>query len=131
MLAKDTICAEMAMMLAERNDGASTIDYPVGGTGAIVAALVRAILRLGGRVILGAHVDEVLVEGLPDAMSCWFQSRRPCKAECPMLGWPPVLERCRSCGDAHSPKLWHLQVPPSGHGAGIVQNPLLNVFLAA
>lgn len=63
MLAKDTICAEMAMMLGERNAGHSSIDYPLGGTGAICTALVRAIRKLGGRVMLGAHIDEILVEG--------------------------------------------------------------------
>ncbi|KAK9796992.1 hypothetical protein WJX73_009416 [Symbiochloris irregularis] len=63
MMAQDTIAAEMAMMLSERNAGHSTIDYPLGGSGAIVEALMKAILDLGGRVLLGAHVDEVLVEG--------------------------------------------------------------------
>ena len=63
MLAKDTICAEMAMMLSERNAGHSTIDYPLGGAGSIAGALMEAILRLGGRVLLGAHVDEIIVDG--------------------------------------------------------------------
>ncbi len=43
----------------ERNSGASTIDYPMGGSGAIVDALVRGIERLGGRVLLRTHVDRV------------------------------------------------------------------------
>ena len=63
MLAKDTICAEMAYMLSERNSGRSTIDYPLGGSKAIVEALVRGIERHGGRVLLRAPVAEVLVEG--------------------------------------------------------------------
>lgn len=63
MTAKDTICAEMAYMFLERHSGKSTIDYPMGGGGAIVDALVRGIEKNGGQVLLRTHVEEVLVEG--------------------------------------------------------------------
>eukprot|EP01023_Acetabularia_acetabulum_P057743 TRINITY_DN673_c0_g1_i6.p1 TRINITY_DN673_c0_g1~~TRINITY_DN673_c0_g1_i6.p1 ORF type:complete len:571 (-),score=93.10 TRINITY_DN673_c0_g1_i6:189-1901(-) len=63
MTAKDTICAEMAFMLMERNKPDSTIDYPMGGSEAIVGALVRAIEKNGGQVLLRAHVDQIMVEG--------------------------------------------------------------------
>ncbi|PSC69857.1 carotene isomerase [Micractinium conductrix] len=62
MTAKDTICAEMAYMYLERNSGKSTIDYPLGGSGAIVDALIRGIEKHGGRVLLRSHVEEVVVE---------------------------------------------------------------------
>lgn len=55
--------AEMAFMFMERNAGTSTIDYPVGGSRAIVDALVRGIRGHGGRVLLRAPVQEVLLEG--------------------------------------------------------------------
>jgi phytoene dehydrogenase-like protein len=60
MKAKDTIAAEMAFMFMERNSGESTIDYPVGGSGAIVDALIRGIEKGGGRVRLSTHVEQVL-----------------------------------------------------------------------
>ena len=63
MLAKDTICAEMAFMLMERNRPGSTIDYPKGGTTSIVDALRRGIEKHGGRIMLRSHVQEILVEG--------------------------------------------------------------------
>lgn len=63
MTSKDTICAEMAYMFLERNSGHSTINYPLGGSSAIVAALVRGIEKHGGRVLLRTHVEEVVVEG--------------------------------------------------------------------
>lgn len=53
----------MAFMFMERNAGKSTIDYPVGGSRAIVDALVRGIRKHGGRVLLRAPVQEVLLEG--------------------------------------------------------------------
>ena len=53
----------MAFMLMERNSGNSTIDYPIEGSKGIVDALVRGIEKYGGRVLLRARVQEVLVEG--------------------------------------------------------------------
>ena len=41
--AADTIAAEMAFMFMERNAGRSSIDYPMGGSASIVAALVRCV----------------------------------------------------------------------------------------
>ena len=39
------------------------LDYPKGGTEALVDALVRGVERNGGEVRVGAHVEEILVEG--------------------------------------------------------------------
>jgi len=39
------------------------LDYPLGGSGAIVAALVRGLERYGGQLKLNAHVEKILVEG--------------------------------------------------------------------
>ena len=63
MTAKDTIAAEMAFMFGERNEGNSTIDYPVHGSKSIVDALVRGIKKHGGRLWLRTHVDEIIVNG--------------------------------------------------------------------
>jgi hypothetical protein len=52
MGAKDTICAEMAFMFMERNSGKSSIDYPMGGSEAIISALIRGLEKHGGRVML-------------------------------------------------------------------------------
>ncbi|MBW4467016.1 MAG: NAD(P)/FAD-dependent oxidoreductase [Pegethrix bostrychoides GSE-TBD4-15B] len=55
-----TVAPEMAFMLGERTT--SVIDYPVGGSGAIVAALVRGLQKWGGELRLNAHVEQILVE---------------------------------------------------------------------
>ena len=39
------------------------IHYAIGGTGAIVSAMVRLFEELGGKLHLNAEVDEILVEG--------------------------------------------------------------------
>lgn len=62
MLAKDTITAEMAFMFQERNKPGSTIDYPMGGSAALIDALVRGITKRGGKVLLRSAVEEVVME---------------------------------------------------------------------
>ena len=60
MKAHQTVAPEMAFMFGERAE--SVIDYPIGGSGAIIDALVRGLERWGGQLRLGAHVDKVWVE---------------------------------------------------------------------
>jgi phytoene dehydrogenase-like protein len=90
MLAKDTIAAEMAFMFMERNSGNSTIDYPIGGSEAIVAALVRAIERRGGKIMLRCKVDRILLEG-GKATGVVLQQRPATKK----AGMQPELIRAR------------------------------------
>jgi phytoene dehydrogenase-like protein len=63
MLARDTIGAEMVYMYGERNSGKSDISYPIGGSESIVNALVRGIEKYGGKVLLRAPVEKILIEG--------------------------------------------------------------------
>jgi carotene isomerase len=58
--AADTVAPEMAFMFGERTN--SVVDYPLGGSGAIVQALVRGLEKWGGRLRLNAHVEQILVE---------------------------------------------------------------------
>lgn len=57
--AHGTVAPEMAFMFGERST--SPIDYPVGGSGAIVDALVRGLTKFGGELRCNAHVEEILV----------------------------------------------------------------------
>lgn len=58
--AHGTIAPEVAFMLGERTRAG--VEYPVGGSGAIVDALVRGLKRWGGELRLNAHVEQILVE---------------------------------------------------------------------
>jgi carotene isomerase len=58
--AEGTIAPEVAFMLGERTH--SVIDYPIGGSGAIVQALIRGLERWGGTLRFNAHVEKILVE---------------------------------------------------------------------
>lgn len=59
--ASGTSAAEMAFMFAEWYQPNVVLDYPVGGSAALVAALVRGLEKYGGQLRLGAHVDQILV----------------------------------------------------------------------
>ncbi|MBD2106835.1 NAD(P)/FAD-dependent oxidoreductase [Nodosilinea sp. FACHB-13] len=61
--AEGTSTAEMAFMFAEWYRPGVTLDYPMGGSAALVNALVRGLEKYGGTLRLGAHVKEILVEG--------------------------------------------------------------------
>ncbi|MBP0019927.1 MAG: NAD(P)/FAD-dependent oxidoreductase [Cyanobacteria bacterium SBLK] len=61
--AKGTSAAEMAFMFAEWYRPEVVLDYPMGGSGAIVDALVRGIQRYGGELRLGTRVAEILTDG--------------------------------------------------------------------
>lgn len=54
--------AEVAFMFADWYRPGVVLDYPIGGSGALVDALVRGLERYGGQLILNAHVEEILVE---------------------------------------------------------------------
>jgi phytoene dehydrogenase-like protein len=58
--AHGTVAPEIAFMIGERQRCA--IEYPVGGSGAIVDALVRGLQRWGGKLRLGTSVEQILVE---------------------------------------------------------------------
>ncbi|MGF1523663.1 MAG: phytoene desaturase family protein [Leptolyngbyaceae cyanobacterium] len=59
--ATGTSAAEMAFMFADWYRPNVQLDYPVGGSAALVNALVRGLQKYGGELRLRAHVDEVLV----------------------------------------------------------------------
>jgi phytoene dehydrogenase-like protein len=61
--ADGTSAAEVAFMFADWYRPGVKLDYPIGGSGALVDALVRGLQRHGGRLMLGAHVEKILVEG--------------------------------------------------------------------
>lgn len=61
--ASDTSAAEVAFMFADWYRPGVMLDYPLGGSGALVDALVRGLQRHGGQLLLNAHVDQVIVAG--------------------------------------------------------------------
>lgn len=61
--ASGTMAAEIGYMFDDWYKPNSTLEFPKGGSGAIVDALVRGLEKHGGVVKLGSHVEEILVAG--------------------------------------------------------------------
>lgn len=61
--AEGTIAAEMAFMFADWYRPGVQLDYPQGGSAALVAALVRGLQKYGGELRLNAHIEEILLDG--------------------------------------------------------------------
>ncbi|MGD1861431.1 MAG: phytoene desaturase family protein [Leptolyngbyaceae cyanobacterium] len=59
--AAGTSAAEMAFMFADWYRPGVQLDYPVGGSAALVSALVRGLEKHGGQLRLGAHVAEIML----------------------------------------------------------------------
>lgn len=57
-----TLSAEMIYMLAEWYKPGCVLEYPLGGSGEIVNALVRGMQKFGGRLSLKSHVQNIVVE---------------------------------------------------------------------
>ena len=60
--ADGTIAAEMAFMFAEWYKPGVVLDYPLGGSKALVDALIRGLKKRGGKLLLKAHVEEIIVK---------------------------------------------------------------------
>ena len=60
--AKGTSAAEVAFMFADWYRPGVVLDYPMGGSGALVDALVRGFKKHGGTLLLNSHVDQIIVE---------------------------------------------------------------------
>lgn len=62
-LAGGTPSPEMGFMYKERHRPGAILDFPIGGSQAFIDAMVRGIQKRGGRVLLGAPVEEIVMEG--------------------------------------------------------------------
>jgi phytoene dehydrogenase-like protein len=61
--ASGTMAAEIGYMFDDWYKPNSMLEFPMGGSGAIVDALVRGLKKFGGELELGTHVEEIIVEG--------------------------------------------------------------------
>jgi phytoene dehydrogenase-like protein len=60
--ADGTIAAAVAYTMRDLHQDRAALDYPIGGSIAVINALIRAIEKRNGKLILNSHVDEILVE---------------------------------------------------------------------
>eukprot|EP00903_Cladosiphon_okamuranus_P011352 g10700.t1 len=60
--ADGTMAAAVIYTIGDLHRPGCIIDYPKGGGGAVIGAMVKGIKKLGGRVELKSHVKEIVVE---------------------------------------------------------------------
>ena len=61
--ADGTIAAAVAYTMRDLHQERAALDYPVGGSGAVVDALIRGVKKGGkGQIFLNAHVKDIVVE---------------------------------------------------------------------
>ena len=61
--ADGTLAAEIGFMFGEWYKPSACLEFPKGGSGAIVDALVRGLKKNGGALRLGAEVEEIITDG--------------------------------------------------------------------
>lgn len=101
--ADGTSTAEMAFMFAEWYRPNVTLDYPIGGTAAIVDALVRGLTKFGGQLHLGTHVDRVLVENTR-ATGIQLRNGRVVRARCAVVSNASVWDTLKLLPDGVWPE---------------------------
>jgi len=62
MPARNTITAEMVYMLNEFYRPGCVLEFPKGGSQAMIGGLIRGIEKYGGTILCGAHVQQVQVD---------------------------------------------------------------------
>lgn len=120
--AHGTIAPEVAFMLGERSR--SGVEYPVGGSGAIVNALVRGLERWGGKLMLGCHVEQILVES-GKVVGVRLRSPQPLGAE--ILRAPIVISNA-SIWDTYTQLLRPDDLPASYRQASLA-TPAVESFM--
>lgn len=89
--ADGTIAAEVAFMFQEWYKPGACLEFPKGGSQAMVAALIRGVKKKGGRVLLKAHVE------VPDTEN----SQRAC-----LFSAPATVAGVESC----TPDVWGIEI---------------------
>jgi phytoene dehydrogenase-like protein len=104
-------------MLGERTRAG--VEYPVGGSGAIVDALVRGLKRWGGELRLNAHVEQILVES-GKAVGVQLRQGEIIKA--------PVVISNATIWDTYNQLLLKEDLPPSYRDASL-KTPAVESFM--
>jgi carotene isomerase len=121
--AHGTIAPEVAFMLGERSR--ACVEYPVGGSGAIVKALVRGLERWGGQLLLGCHVEQILVETQPGASLRKVVGVQLTNGE--ILNAPIVISNA-SIWDTYT-KLLHPDDLPASYRKAALDTPIVDSFM--
>ncbi len=123
--ASGTIAPEVAFMLGERSHTA--IEYPLGGSGAIVDVLVRGFQRYGGELRLGCHVEQIIIEN-NQAVGVHLSPQPPLKKGGEEVIKAPVVISNATIWDTYSKLLIPEDLPASYRQAAL-DTPAVESFM--
>ena len=107
--ADQTSAAAMATLFGEWFEPGACLDYPIGGSEAVVAALVRGIERHGGEVRTGAPVAEILVKG-GQARGVRLECGSTLHARLGVIANISPWDLAGLLPESHTPKRWRRQL---------------------
>ena len=106
--ANGTSAAEVAFMFAEWYRPDVVLDYPMGGSAALVAALVRGLKKFGGDIKLGAPVEQILVAG-DRATGVQLRSGETLRAKRAVIANSSIWDTLALLPEQVVPKRWRSQ----------------------
>lgn len=101
--ADGTSAAEMAFMFADWYRPNVALDYPIGGSEALVNALVQGLTRDGGQLWLRCHVDEILVQN-QRAVGIRLRNGKQIRAETAVISNASVWDTLKLIPANHIPR---------------------------
>lgn len=116
--AHGTIAPEVAFMFGERTRVG--VEYPVGGSGAIVDALVRGLKRWGGELRLNAHVEQIILSAQKRVLGVRLQNGEIFDA--------PVVISNATIWDTYD-KLLRPEDLPIGYREQALETPAIESFM--
>lgn len=103
--ADGTNAAEVAFMFADWYRPNVQLDYPVGGSGALVQALVRGLKKHSGELRVNAHVEKVVVEN-GRATGVRLRSGEVLRSRVAVISNASVWDTLKLLPDGAWPKAW-------------------------
>ncbi len=106
--ADGTSAAEVAFMFADWYRPGVKLDYPIGGSGGLVNALVNGLQKHGGELRLSAHVERIVVEN-NRAIAVQLRDGTRIQACEAVISNASIWDTLKLLPDEAVPKTWRLK----------------------
>nr|QIW94442.1 carotene synthesis related protein [Dunaliella salina] len=113
--ANGTIAAEIAYMFNEWYRPNCSLEFPMGGSQAMVSALVRGLEKRGGRLLLNSHVERIISDDNRGASGVVLRGGGTIKATEAVVSNASVWDTVKMLPPSIVPEQWRrerVQTPP-------------------
>lgn len=108
--ANGTITAEVAFMFNEWFRTGARLEYPRGGSQALVDALARGVTKHNGRIKTRAHVDKIMLDSHGNAMGVMLRGGGCIRARKAVVSNASSLDTLKLIPSNHIPGSWKTKV---------------------